>query len=84
MVRYVVSTSYADANHDRLSQRTPIARNGQARANPPDTPVRGAAGTTTTAPLHNNPHWPHRRWLTQMCAEPPWADLAPATALKSP
>jgi hypothetical protein len=84
MVQYVVSASSADANHDRLSQRAPIARNGQARTNVPVTPVRGAIEAPATTILRNNQRRPRRGRPVQLRAEPRLAARAATTALKSP
>ena len=79
-----MTASYADANHERLSQRTPIARAGQARANVPVTPVRGIIDAAAMAHLQNNERRPRRRSSVQLRAAPRSATLAATTALKSP
>ena len=79
-----MTASYADANHERLSQRTPIARAGQARANVPATPVRGIIDDPAMAYLQNNERRPRRCRPTQLRAAPRSTNLAATAALNSP
>jgi hypothetical protein len=79
-----MTASHADTNRGCLSQRAPSARNGQARANAPDAPVRGAIDTHATARLQNNEHGPLRRPTLQLRNASRSADLTATVVLKSP
>jgi hypothetical protein len=68
----------------RRSQRAPIARNRQARTNAPLTALRGAIDPAAKTILQNNERRPRRQSPVPFRAEPRFAALAAAIALKSP
>jgi hypothetical protein len=79
-----MTASYADTKRRCLSQRAPIARAGQVRANATATRVRDIIDAPATVDLQNNERRPCRRQPGQLRAVPRSAALAATTALKSP